>query len=221
LASRTQPRLTTAVPSPGTGTRVRVWKSDPSVKSVGIRELFLINTDIEAGPKDSWFDTVSTTKPIEPDANGNFLLDFEDTSSQVPETDNHIQFDVVHTFSIVRYMYNLLLGDLEYLDGQPPVLHRPWGENKRLSIYPHAGEQANDYYSRDEAALKFFYIVREDGPPIYSCRSLDVVTHEAAHSFLDNLQPYWLLDGQPGAFHEAFGDLMSLFVLISMVSTQK
>jgi len=217
LASRLQqPLIAQVAPPPGKGTRVRVWKSDPSVKSVGIRELFLVNTDIKTGPVDSLFETVSTAKPIAPDANGDFLLDFDNTPSQAPnESDNHTRFDVVHTFSTVRYTYDLLSGDLEYLDGKPPQLPKPWG-NKRLQIFPHAGEDANAYYSREEGALKFFFTRRKDGSPIYLCRSLDVVAHEAGHSFLDNLQPDWRSDGQTGGFHEAFGDLCSLFVLISM-----
>jgi len=109
----------------------------------------------------------------------------------------------------------LLTGDLEYLDGKPPKLTTPWG-NKRLSIHPHAGEEPNAYYSREEGVLKFFYTKEGGGQPIYLCRSLDVVAHEAGHSFLDILQPGWLSDGQTGGFHEAFGDLCSLFVLISM-----
>jgi len=214
LASRLpQPLIAQAAPPPGKGTRVRVWKADPSVKSIGIRELFF-NQTIEAGPRDDLFETVSTTKSISPDSNGDFLLTFEDTPAKVPESDNHVRFDVVHTFSAVRYTYNLLMGDLEYLDGRPPQLNRPWG-NKRLQIHPHAGEDANAYYSREEGVLKFFY-TSQGGKPIYLCRSFDVVAHEAGHSFLDILQPGWLSDGQTGGFHEAFGDLCSLFVLISM-----
>ena len=102
-------------------------------------------------------ETVSTTQPIAPDENGDFLLDFDDTPSQVPETDNHVRFDVVHTFSVVRHVYDLFLGDLEYLDGRPPVIIRPWGDDKKLSIHPHAGEQANAYYNRADPSLKFFY----------------------------------------------------------------
>jgi hypothetical protein len=217
LASRLLQSLISQVapPLPGKGTRVKLWKSDPSVKSIGIRELYLVNTDIKTGPMDSLLDTVSTAQPIAPDANGDFLLDFENTVSKIPESDNHTRFDVIHTFSTVRYTYNLLTGDLEYLDGKPPKLTTPWG-NKRLSIHPHAGEEANAFYSREEAVLKFFYTKEGGGPPIYLCRSLDVVAHEAGHSFLDILQPGWLSDGQTGGFHEAFGDLCSLFVLISM-----
>jgi Zn-dependent metalloprotease len=111
-----------------------------------------------------------------------------------------------------------MFGDLEYLDGKPPQLKRPWG-NKKLVIHPHAGEQANAYYSRQEGVLKFFY-TNEGDSLVYLCRSLDVVAHEAGHSVLDILQPGWMSDGQTGGFHEAFGDLCSLFVLISMVSTQ-
>ena len=214
-----QPLIAANIPSPGKGTRVRVWKSDPSVKKIGIRELFLTNTDIRAGPEDDLLVTSSSTGPINPDANGDFLLDFEDTPPKIPETDNHLRFDVIHTFSIVRYVYNLFTGDLEYLDGKPPVLIRPWGEDKKLTIVPHAGEMANAFYNRGKATLEFYYMNRKDSNPVYICRSLDILAHEAGHSLLHILQREWLTgSGQPGAFHEAFGDLSSLFVLISMVS---
>ncbi|CAG8592657.1 13617_t:CDS:10 [Funneliformis mosseae] len=217
LASRLQQHLiATAAPPPGVGTRVNVWKADPTVKRVGIRELFLLNIDIKTGPMDSLFDTNSSTGPISPDKNGDFLLTFEDTPSKIPESDNHVRFDVIHTFSVVRYVFNLLSGDLEYLDGRPPVLNHPWGANKRITIHPHAGEDENAYYSREEVALKFFYFNEGGDQPIYLCRSFDVVAHEAGHLFLDILQPGWLADGQTGGFHEAFGDLCSLFTLISM-----
>jgi len=218
LASRLQQPLiaaaAAAAPPPGKGTRVRVWKADPSVRSIGIRELFLVHTDIKTGPKDGLLDTESTARPIAPDANGDFLLDFDSNPTKVPESDNHTRFDVVHTYSAVRYTYDLLLGDLEYLDGSPPELERPWG-NQPLVIHPHAGEDANAFYSREEGVLKFFYTT-QNNKIIYLCRSFDVVAHETGHSFLDILQPQWLSDGQTGGFHEAFGDLCSLFTLISM-----
>jgi len=217
LASRLQQPLISAniaAPQPGTGTRVRVWKADPSVKSVGIRELYLPRTDIESGPQDSFLAVNAPTDPISPDDNGDFLLDFDDEPAKVPESDNHTRFDTVHTFASVRYTYDLIIGDLEYLDGKPPQLTRPWG-NKKLTIHPHAGEDANAFYSR-EGVLKFFYTSQRGNAPIYLCRSIDVVAHEAGHSILDILQPGWLANGQAGGFHEAFGDLCSLFVLISM-----
>ena len=133
-----------------------------------MRELYLTNSDIETGPKDSWFDTVSTTQPIAPDTNGDFLLEFKHT---LPESDINVRFDVIHTFSVARYIYDLLIGDLEYLDGSPPILHRPWG-NKRLSIHPHAEGTAHSFYSRNEAALKFSIIRQKEGPSVYLCRSL-------------------------------------------------
>ncbi len=97
---------------------------------------------------------------------------------------------------------------MEYLDGRPPVLNRPWGANKRLSIHPHAEEDANAFYNRNEGGLKFFYTRQGNNPPIYLCRSFrsfDVVSHEAGHAFLDILQPGWLSEGQTGGFHESFG----------------
>jgi Zn-dependent metalloprotease len=43
---------------------------------------------------------------------------------------------------------------------------------------------------------------------VYTCRSFDIVAHEAGHAYLDALKPsWWGYDGQTGAFHESFGDL--------------
>ncbi|CAJ0839397.1 1019_t:CDS:10 [Entrophospora sp. SA101] len=217
LASRLhQTSLVSAAPPAGKGTRVNVWKADPFVKSIGIRALYFPGSDITTGPTDSLLTTSSTSGPIAPDANGDILLDFiEDKSQNPPPSPQQVKFDVVHTFSVVKYTYSLLKGDIEYLDGKPPILPRPWG-NKKLVIHPHAGIDANAYYSREEGVLKFFYERRPGQTPIYLCRSLDVVAHETGHAFLDIIQPGWLADGQTGALHEAFGDLCSMFVIISM-----
>ncbi len=121
------------------------------------------------------------------DSNGNFLLNFENTPPRISESDNHVQFDIIHTFSAVRYVYNLLSCDLDYLDGRPPVLNCLWEANKRLSIRPHAEEDANAYYNREEGILKFLYTRQGNNPPVYSCRSFDVMTHETGHTYLDIL----------------------------------
>ncbi|CAG8754930.1 1700_t:CDS:2, partial [Racocetra fulgida] len=64
-------------------------------------------------------------------------------------------------------------------------------------------------------SLKFYYIVQGE-KPLYLCRSLDIVAHEAGHAFLDILQIEWLVEGQTGALHEAFGDLTTMFTILSM-----
>ncbi|CAJ0823782.1 4714_t:CDS:2 [Entrophospora sp. SA101] len=217
LASRLpQTALVSAAPPAGKGSRINIWKADPFVKSIGIRSLYFPGSDITTGPTDSLLITSSTSGPIAPDVNGDFLLNFiEDNSQTPPPSAEQVKFDVMHTFAVVKYTFGLLTGDLEYLDGKPPILPRPWG-NKKLVIHPHAGIDANAYYSREEGVLKFFYERRPGQTPIYLCRSLDVVAHETGHAFLDIIQPGWLADGQTGALHEAFGDLCSMFVIISM-----
>ncbi|CAG8558195.1 4448_t:CDS:2, partial [Scutellospora calospora] len=210
LASRFSQALIAVTKPPVKGTRVRIWKADPSVKKIGVRELHLPNPDITVGPSDSWFDVQANCPPIYPDPHGNFLLEFEDTPSTIPESFSHTRFDAVHCYGV----FNLLMSDLEYLDGRIPELNKPWG-HKKLTIIPHAGQDANAFYDREDGSLKFFYI-NQDNEPLYLCRSLDIVAHEAGHAFLDILQDKWLVDGQTGALHEAFGDLTTMFTILSM-----
>ncbi|CAG8520134.1 24414_t:CDS:10 [Dentiscutata erythropus] len=246
LASRLSQALIHLTGGPGKFVCLNIWKADPSVKNIGIRKLCLPNNDITVGPSDSWFDVKANCSPVYPDHDGNFLLEFDEKEeSSVPESESRTKFDVVHCFGVCRYVciinylsnygyaqslqlievaivinsyvptvFNLLLSDLEYLDGKPPQVDKPWGERK-LTIIPHAGEEANAYYDREDAALKFFYIV-QDNKPLYLCRSLDIVSHETGHAFLDILQNDWLVDGQTGALHEAFGDLTTMFTILSM-----
>ncbi|CAG8464504.1 3868_t:CDS:10 [Diversispora eburnea] len=202
-ASRlTQALITKKPPSPGKGARFRVWKADPSVKKIGIRELYLPITDITDGPSDSWFEIEPNIPPISPDENGDFLLDFDDSiPSTIPPSLSHAKFDAVHTFAICRYVFNLLFNDIEYLDGKPPKLERPW---------------TNAFYSKVDSNIRFYYVKNKKDEPIYLCRSLDIVAHETGHAFLDILQTNWLVTGQTGALHEAFGDLCSMFTILSM-----
>ncbi|CAJ0633171.1 13097_t:CDS:2, partial [Entrophospora sp. SA101] len=215
LASRLpQTALVSAAPPAGKGSRINIWKADPFVKSIGIRSLYFPGSDITTGPTDSLLITSSTSGPIAPDVNGDFLLNFiEDNSQTPPPSAEQVKFDVMHTFAVVKYTFGLLTGDLEYLDGKPPTLNRPWG-NKKLVIQPHSG--TNFIPSRGEGVLRFLYEPRPGQTPIYLCRSLDIVAHETGHLFLDTIQQGWLSDGQTGALHEAFGDLCSMFVTLSM-----
>jgi hypothetical protein len=55
-------------------------------------------------------------------------------------------------------------------------------------------------------------------PVIFTCRSLDIVSHECGHAILDGLKPQWILSSatpQTGALHEAFGDLTAIFLTLS------
>ena len=105
--------------------------------------------------------------------------------------------------------------------GLTQQIMKAWDKGNYIPI-DDKGEVLSEYEAfkcLQEGVLKFFY-THQNGKIIYLCRSFDVVAHETGHSFLDILQPGWLSDGQTGGFHEAFGDLCSLFTLISMVSTR-
>ncbi len=133
---------------------------------------------------------------------------------QSPNTEG---FDAVHTFCVVRQTLSLFQRTL----GGMPL---PWQWNSGsdatpLSVFPHAGETANAFYSRDLKALKFFFFTPQGSTQrIFTCRSLDIVAHETGHAILDALQPGWLLADNPpqtGGLHESFGDLAAIFLTLS------
>lgn len=196
-------------PRPLPGTRVLIWKQDPTVAEIGIRKAYLANP-VLVGPKDARI-TTQGLLPVTPNVLGDFI--------QVPNTD---AFDAVHTFAIVRQTLTMYQ---RAFNGTP----LPWQWNSStntdpLNVFPHAGNTMNAFYSRNEKALKFFFFNKpgdpSTAPKIFTCRSLDIVAHETGHAILDALKPGWLAFGNPpqtGGLHESFGDLTAIFLTLSQL----
>jgi hypothetical protein len=91
-----------------------------------------------------------------------------------------------------------------------------WVPGDVLPAVPLAGEDLNAYY--DRRALRFFRDVDpESGTVVHSGDSVDIATHEQGHAVLDGVRPD-LWDAphfEAAAFHEAFGDLASIFVALA------
>jgi len=191
------------------GSRALIWKQDPSVKEIGIRKVFLPSL-ILSGPKDGRI-VIQGLTPVTPNTMNDFI-----------ETPGTPAFDAVHTFAVVREtltMYQRTTGGMAL----------PWqwnsaGNTDPLSVFPQAGVTMNAFYSRNDKALKFFFFTKPGDPPgspqIFTCRSLDIVSHETGHAILDALKPGWLGTSnapQTGALHEAFGDLTAIFLTLSQM----
>jgi hypothetical protein len=194
---------------PVLGSRMRIWKQDPSVSKIAIRDVY-VHTSIHAGPSDSQI-KITGLPIVNADTNGDFLFD--------PSSEE--AFDAVHTYTIVRQvltMYQRALGN---------KMRWQWNTGRDtdpISVLPHAGETANAFYSRGERALKFFFFrppgSGQNAPMVYTCRSFDIVSHEVGHAILDALQPGWLSFSSPpqtGGLHESFGDLTSIFLVLSQL----
>jgi hypothetical protein len=186
-----------------------MWKQDPSVSEIGIRKAFLPGF-VSTGPRDGRIVTQGL-----PAVSRNALGDF----IQTPGTD---AFDSVHTFTVVRQTLTMYR---RALAGTP----LPWQWNSAtntdpLNVFPHGlPDTMNAYYSRGAKALKFGdFIPRASPPPprAFTCRSLDIVSHETGHAILDGLKPGWLAFGNPpqtGGLHESFGDLTAIFLALSQL----
>lgn len=197
------------LPRPLPGARVLMWKQDPSVQEIGIRKT-LLPGHIFAGPKDARIG-IQGLNTVTPNAFGDLI--------EQPGTD---AFDAVHTFAVVRTTLTLY----QRATGTPMLWQ--WntaGNTDPLNVFPHAGPTMNAFYSRSDKALKFFFFNKPGDPPgppwnIFTCRSLDIVSHETGHAVLDALKPNWLLWGQPpqtGGLHESFGDLSAIFLTLSQM----
>jgi hypothetical protein len=192
-----------------TGSRVLIYKQDPSVAEIGIRKVYL-SSFVSNGPQDLRFKSMGLT-PVSKNAFGDFI--------QTPNTD---AFDSVQAFSVARLTLTMVQRVLA-LNGLPSAL--PWQWNSATNIDPlqvHAHglpDVMNAYYSRSLRSVKFGdFVAPGTTNRIFTCRSLDIVSHETGHAILDSLKPSWILAGSPpqtGGLHESFGDLMAIFLTLS------
>jgi hypothetical protein len=203
--------LPAAVNPPILGSRTRIWKQDPSVKDLNLPRTVYIHGEVNEGPSDSQI-VIRGLIPVSPDLNRDFLID--------PISDEKA-FDAVHAYTVVRQVVTMYQRVLQ------KKLQWQWNTDTNqevIAVHPHAGRAANAYYSRNEKVLKFFFFKPfnqpADAPDVFTCRSLDIVAHETGHAILDSLKPSWLSWSAPpqtGGLHEAFGDLTSIFLILSQL----
>lgn len=93
------------------------------------------------------------------------------------------------------------------------------GRSHQLKIAPHAFEEANAFYSREDEALLFGYF--QDGrstrkKTVFTCLSHDIVAHEATHALLDGLRDQLMRPSHPQqeAFHEGYSDIIALLSVL-------
>jgi hypothetical protein len=149
--------------------------------------------------------------PVSPNAMGDYIT--------TPGTD---AFDAIHTFAVVHQTLTMYQ---RALNSPLPWQWNTGGNTDPLQVFPHGlPNTINAFYSRTQKALKFGDFIKPGEPPtsprIFTCRSFDIVSHEAGHAVLDGLQPSWILIGNPpqtGGLHEAFGDLTAIFLALSQL----
>ena len=193
------------------GARVLMWKQDPSVGAIGTRTAYLPGV-VLAGPRDA---RIAPGAPgiaqVEPNASGDFVTP--------PDTP---QFDAVHTFAVARQTLTMYQRVLAAAGVAMPL---PWQWNSSsdtdpLRLFPHGlPDVKNAFYSRNQGCLKFGDFTPASSPErLFTCRSLDIVSHETAHAILDGIKPRWLQADAPpqtGGLHESFGDLTAVFLALA------
>ncbi|MFT5643936.1 MAG: hypothetical protein ACI83P_001490 [Janthinobacterium sp.] len=214
-----KPRLKpepTPIPLPfAFGSRVLMWKQDPSVAEIGTRKTFLPGIVLQ-GPRDARITFgVPGIPAVSPNAFGDYIM--------APNTD---QFDAVHTYAVVRQTLTMYQRTLAAASaGEPTPLPWQWnavGNTDPVQIFPHGLPNVmNAFYSRSAKALKFGdFIPTGATSRVYTCRSFDIVAHETGHAVLDGLKPDWLLASNPpqtGGLHESFGDITAIFLALSQL----
>ena len=71
------------------GTKVRLWKQDPSVTAIGVRSAY-IHTPVQTGPRDPEIE-IHEMPNVHPNSSGDFLFS---------PVENPLAFDAVHTFTV-------------------------------------------------------------------------------------------------------------------------
>jgi hypothetical protein len=107
----------------------------------------------------------------------------------------------------------------EVIDGQPLI---NWQGGTTLPLIQKVANNPtlNAFY--DRASLSFFQ-VDGGGASYQSGESQDVVAHETGHALLDMIRPelWGSFFGEPGAFHEAFGDCISIMTALEDKATRQ
>jgi len=195
------------------GSRVLIWKQDPSVNEIRVRRAYLPGV-VLAGPRDGRIASGAPgIPPVSPNVFGDYI--------QSPGTD---AFDAVHTYAVVRQTLTMYQRALA-VGGTPAPLPWAWngsGNTEPLSVFPHGlPDVINAFYSRGQKALRFGdFVPTGETQRVFTCRSFDIVSHETGHAVLDGLKPSWILNNQPpqtGALHESFGDLTAIFLALSQL----
>jgi hypothetical protein len=89
-----------------------------------------------------------------------------------------------------------------------------WGfDGQLLNVVPHAFQEANAFYSREDNALLFGYFPSSKQREwIYTALSHDIIVHETTHALVDGIRNRYLEHAHPdqAGFHEGFADLIAL-----------
>lgn len=191
------------------GSKVKIWKQDPTVGNPGIRTAY-IHSQVDPGPRDPDIETKGVPTVV-PNADNDFLFH---------PAENPIEFDAVHTFTVVRQVLTMYRRALNR-NGVTDNFDWQWGSDP-IAVHPRAGMDANAFYSRGERALRFFYFHpggNEALPLVYTNRSFDIVAHECGHAVLDSLRPgYWdSTHPQTGGLHESFGDITAILTMLAQL----
>lgn len=88
----------------------------------------------------------------------------------------------------------------------------------QLHIAPHAFALANAFYSEPDRALMFGYFFGDNGEPVFTALSHDVVAHETTHAILDGLRSRYTEPSGPdqAAFHEGLSDIVAILSIFSL-----
>ena len=87
----------------------------------------------------------------------------------------------------------------------------------QLTIAPHAFQDLNAFYSKDDRAIFFGYYPGDSGM-VFTCLSHEVIAHETTHALVDGLRDGYLRPSSPdqAAFHEGFADIVALLSVLSL-----
>ena len=87
----------------------------------------------------------------------------------------------------------------------------------QLTIAPHAFQDLNAFYSKEDRAIFFGYYPGESRM-VFTCLSHEVIAHETTHALVDGLRDGYLRPSSPdqAAFHEGFADIVALFSVLSL-----
>lgn len=204
--------------------RLHVFTLDPATSRFdgAVSEVRVPYEPLAPGPRGALFDVVDRDDSVKADDGSPALYRPADLDQQHLLITSGFEPSTIEWRSHQQMVYAVAMRLYEAFRcalGRDPS----WAfDGKRLRLRPHAEQDANAWYDRDEREVAFGYFRREasKGPDgvvaprewIFTCLSHDVVAHELSHALLDGMRAQFFEPTGPDVlgFHEGFSDIVAL-----------
>ena len=181
------------------GTKMTIWKQGQFYPELG-KTIVELPGRVDPGPSDYMIDIAGFH--VQPDKDGNFIENGSEKYSIE-------ELDAINTFGIIRSVIDIYEELLER-----KIQWSWWNEKKEPLSIDISNQDINSRFIREQKLIQLDHYGPADAL-VFTCRSVDLIAHEAGHAILDTIRPSWSVGKvEARGLEEAFCDLAAMFFVL-------